>query len=139
MINHFSQQIINRLKEYAGPRAQVDYLPENVGSFAITHAEAAYLVHYSGSTFSTSSPRIQRKMSFDIYVATKRLSGPSGLATHVERVVSWLHGAKLEGASGQLLAVRDRFTALMNGSYQHVITFELVAPYQRNYQSETPA
>ena len=52
MITEFAAQIVGRLTLQAGPRAQVGFMPENIGTFSwFTHVESAYLVHYTGSNF----------------------------------------------------------------------------------------
>lgn len=134
MILDAQTALIAHLAEHLGASAHVEPLPENAENYAMSHPKAAVLVLYTGSSMSGALYN-QRNAQFDLYVITKNLNGASGLAHYVDAVFDAVHLRKLPGYSGKVVAVRDRFNAILKGLQQHVITVEMPLVFIRKKET----
>lgn len=133
MIEYTRQQVITRLTaEISTNLAQVEAMPDNLESWQMTHALAALLVQYPGSTYAISGAgQLKRKIVVDVYVLTRRLAGGRGADHYIDLVTEKLYLYKPGDGFGRMRPVRDRLVAVneVKGWWQYVVTFEVSAPY----------
>lgn len=109
----------------------VEPFPDKPSEYALIHPKGALLVSFSGSTFSDPKPTeviVQdRRMEFDVTVATKNLRTHTGAYALLEAARVTLTGYQIPGAS-KIYPRREGFISEKSGTWQYGIRFALTTP-----------
>lgn len=130
MIEEIENSIIDRLKAKI-QGLLVEAFPEKPSEYKLLHPKGALLVSFSGSVFSDPQPTdviVQdRKMEFDVTIATRDLRGHKGAYTFLEAARIALTGYQIAGCS-KIYPRREGFISEANKTWQYGIRFALTMP-----------
>jgi hypothetical protein len=126
-IRQIENSIIDKLKT-TFPEILIQGFPDKPSEFILIHPIGALLVHYQGSSYSSSNSfsviSQENKKEFAITIVTRNLRGNQGAYEYLESVKSILTGFQIEECS-ELMPTKDYFISENSGIWQYGINFTL--------------
>lgn len=126
-IRQIENSIIKELKTNF-PEVLVEGFPDKPSEFILLHSIGALLVHYQGSSYSTSNSLgyiVQdNKKEFSITIVTRNLRANQGAYEYLDKVKAVLTGFHVDECT-KLMPIKDFFISENGGIWQYGINFTL--------------
>ena len=126
-IREIENSIIEKLK-ISFPELLVQGFPDKPSEFNFLHPTGAILVHYQGSSYTTTQAlgfvTQENKKEFGITIITRNLRSHNGAYDYIDKVKSVLSGFQIDECTS-LVPTKDYFISENKGIWQYGVNFTL--------------